>query len=130
MINKFIGVGRVTKDIELKKTNNDISVASFTLAINRPYKNQAGENEADFINCQCWRQTADNVAKYVSKGSLIGVEGRVQVRTYQDKEDNTRYVTEVVCDNVQFLDTKPKEESPQLDKQEDVKKMTEEDLPF
>lgn len=106
MINRVVLVGRVTKDPELRHTGQNIAVTNFNLAVNRTYTNSEGEREADFINCQVWRKAAENVAKYVSKGSLVGVEGRLQVRKYQDKEGQDRWLTEVVCESVQFLEPK------------------------
>ncbi|MDF9866543.1 single-strand DNA-binding protein [Bacilli bacterium PM5-3] len=104
-MNRAVLVGRLTKDPELKKTNSGSSVVNFTLAINRTYTNANGEREADFINCVAWGRTADNMAAYVSKGSQIGVDGRIQTRSYE--ADGRRvYVTEVFADNVQFLESK------------------------
>lgn len=110
MINNVVLIGRLTKDIELKSTQNGIAVTSFTLAVNRPFKNQQGENEADFINCVAWRKQAENAARYLGKGSLIGVEGRIETRNYEDKDGKRVYVTEVVADRIQFLDTKNNEQ--------------------
>lgn len=113
MINRTVLVGRLTKDPELRRTSNDIPVTTFTLAVNRPYSNQNGEREADFIQCVVWRRQAETVDKFVSKGSLVGIEGRIQTRTYDDQDGNRRYVTEVVCDSVQFLEPKSVNESHQ-----------------
>lgn len=109
-MNRFIGVGRLTKDPELKVTQANISFVNFTLAINRPFKNESGESEADFINCIVWRKSAENLAQYQVKGNLIGVEGRLQTRTYES-ESGTRYIVEVVADNVEYLSTKDKQEA-------------------
>ncbi len=106
MINRAILVGRLTKDPELRRTQSDIPVTTFTLAVNRTFKNQQGEQEADFIQVVVWRRQAENVAKYVNKGSLVGVEGRIQSRSYDDSNGNRRFVTEIVADSVQFLETK------------------------
>ena len=106
MINKVILVGRITKDPELRKTSSGISTVSFTLACNRRFSNSQGGQDADFINCVAWRQSADFMANYVKKGSLLGVEGRIQTRNYKDQSDRTVYVTEVVCDSVQILESK------------------------
>lgn len=104
MINHVILVGRITKDPELRKTGTGISVVSFTLACNRRFSsNQEGGQDADFINCVAWRQSADFMANYVKQGALLGVEGRIQTRNYKDQSDRTVYVTEVVCDSVQIL---------------------------
>ena len=113
MINRAILVGRLTKDPELRHTANDIAVATFTLAVNRQYANQSGEREADFIQCVVWRRQAENVHQFLSKGSLVGVEGRIQTRTYDDQDGNRKYITEIVCDSVQFLETKSQSESTQ-----------------
>lgn len=103
-MNRVVLVGRLTKDPELKRTNADIPVVQFTLAVDRQFSSQNGERQADFISCVVWRQQAENLAKYMRKGSLIGVEGRLQVRTYEDAGGVKRYVTEVVCDQIQFLE--------------------------
>lgn len=112
MINKSILVGRITRDPELKKTQSGVSVVSFTLAVNRTYKKE-GEQEADFINCVAWRNQADFLGNYITKGALLGVEGRIQTRTYEDQTGKTVYITEVVCETVQALESKQ-----QRDKQE------------
>lgn len=106
MINRFIGVGRLTKDPEFRTTPNGVSVTTFTIAVNRTFTNAQGEREADFINCVTFRKQADNVNKFLTKGSLAGVEGRVQTRSYENNEGRRIFVTKVVCDSVQFLDTK------------------------
>ena len=108
MINKSIITGRLTKDVELKKTGSGTSVAGFTLAVNRRFAKD-GEQEADFISCVAWRQSADFLAQYAGKGDLIGVEGRIQTRSYDDQNGRKVYVTEVVCDNVSILASKNKE---------------------
>lgn len=106
MINNVVLVGRITKDLELKYTSNNKETTSFTVAINRAFKGQDGQTQADFIGCVAFGKTAENVYKYCGKGSLIGVEGRIQTRNYQNNQGNTVYVTEVIADRVQFLDTK------------------------
>lgn len=113
MLNRVVLVGRLTKDPELRYTPNGVAVANFTLAVNRPFKNQAGESEADFINCVVWRKPAENLAQYTSKGSLIGVDGRIQTRSYEGNDGKRIFVTEVVADSVQFLDTKKSESNSQ-----------------
>jgi single-strand DNA-binding protein len=110
MMNRVILVGRITKDPELKKTAQDISVINFTIAVNRNYTDQQGEKQADFISCVVWRRQAENVAKYVSKGMLLGVEGRIQTRQYES-ETGMKYITEVLCDSVQFLENKSSNQS-------------------
>ena len=105
MINKVILVGRITKDPELKSTQSNINFVNFTLAVNRQFTDQSGERQADFIPCIVWRRQADNLARFIKKGALLGVEGRIQTRTYE-ADNGTRYITEVVCDSVQFLESK------------------------
>lgn len=109
-MNKAILVGRITKDPELKRTNSDIPFVQFTIAVNRRYQNRDGERQADFINCIAWRQAAELLAKYIRKGSQIGVEGTIQTRTYDDSNGVRHYVTEVVCDTISFLDSKRSDE--------------------
>ena len=103
MINNVTLVGRITKDPELRKTTNDKSTVSFTLACNRKFTQQDNAQQADFINCVAWRQGAEFMANYVKQGDMLGVEGRIQTRSYKDQNDKTVYVTEVVCDSVQIL---------------------------
>jgi single-strand DNA-binding protein len=105
MINKVILVGRITKDPEVKSTQSNIPVVTFTLAVNRQFTDQSGERQADFIQCVVWRKQAENLARFVKKGALLGVEGRIQTRNYES-DNGTRYVTEVVCDSVQFLESR------------------------
>ncbi|MBU1142404.1 MAG: single-stranded DNA-binding protein [Firmicutes bacterium] len=105
MMNRVILVGRITKDPEIKSTQSNIAVVTFTLAVNRQFADQSGEKQADFIQCVVWRKQAENLARFVRKGALLGVEGRIQTRTYE-ADNGTRYVTEVVCDSVQFLESK------------------------
>ena len=105
-MNKVVLIGRLTRDPELRYTGNNTAVASFTLAVNRPFSNQQGEREADFINVVVWRKQAENVKNYLSQGSQAAVEGRLQTRTYDDNNGQKRYITEVVADNVEFLGSK------------------------
>ena len=106
MINRTVLVGRLTKDPEYRVTPAGVQVANFTLAVNRTFKNAKGEQEADFLNCVVFRKPAENVNNYLKKGSLAGVEGRLQSRSYENNEGKRVYVTEVVCDSVQFLEPK------------------------
>ncbi|MDT3958481.1 single-stranded DNA-binding protein [Staphylococcus kloosii] len=106
MINRVVLVGRLTKDPEYRTTPSGVSVATFTLAVNRTFTNAQGEREADFINCVVFRKQAENVNNYLSKGSLAGVDGRLQSRSYENQEGRRIFVTEVVCDSVQFLEPK------------------------
>lgn len=104
MINRVVLVGRLTKDIELRKTSSNISTCTFTLACNRRFSssNNNGGPTADFINCVAWRQSADFLAQYASKGAIVGVEGRITTRSY-DGQNGKVYVTEVTCDSVQLI---------------------------
>lgn len=105
-MNKAILVGRLTRDPELKTTGSGVSVCSFTIAINRRFKNSEGNYDADFINCVAWRQQAEFISKYFSKGRMVGICGSIHTRNY-DREDGQRvYVTEVVADEVSFVDSK------------------------
>ncbi|MGX7394007.1 single-stranded DNA-binding protein [Carnobacterium mobile] len=106
MINRVVLVGRLTKELDLRYTGNGTAVGSFTMAVNRQFTNQKGEREADFINCVIWRKSAENMAKYTKKGSMVGLEGRIQTRSYDDKDGKRVYVTEVVVDSFSLLDTK------------------------
>ena len=106
MLNKVVLIGRLTKDPDLRYTTSNIPTVNFTLAVNRPFANQGGTREADFINVTVWRKQAENVKKYITKGSLVAVEGRIQTRNYNDKDGKKVYVTEVIADNVQFLEPK------------------------
>ena len=110
MINRVVLVGRLTKDPELRYTNSNIAVATFTMAVNRNFTNADGKNEADFIPCVAWKKSAENVSKYLNKGSLVGVDGRIQTRNYEANDGTRRYITEVIADNVRFLDSKPKDD--------------------
>ncbi|EAE5597827.1 single-stranded DNA-binding protein [Listeria monocytogenes] len=106
MMNRVILVGRLTKDPDLRYTPAGAAVATFTLAVNRPFKNGQGEQEADFIQCVVWRKPAENVANFLKKGSLTGVDGRVQTRNYEGNDGKRVYVTEIVAESVQFLESK------------------------
>lgn len=103
MINRVVLVGRLTRDPELRYTPSGVAVTTFTLAVNRTYSNAQGEREADFINIVAWRQLAELCANYLKKGSQAGLDGRLQSRSYDNKEGRRVFVTEVVADNVQFL---------------------------
>lgn len=105
-MNKVFLIGRLTRDPELRYTSSNLPVASFTVAVNRTFTNQSGEREADFINVVVWRKQAENIKNYLKQGSQIAIDGRIQTRSYDDSEGKKRYVTEVVADNVQFLDSK------------------------
>ena len=106
MINNVVLVGRMTRDAELRYTPSNQAVATFTLAVNRNFKNQNGEREADFINCVIWRQQAENLANWAKKGTLVGVTGRIQTRNYENQQGQRVYVTEIVADNFQILESR------------------------
>lgn len=112
-MNKVFLIGRLTRDPELRYTGNNTPVATFSLAVNRNFTNQSGEREADFINIVVWRKQAENVKNYIGQGSQVAIDGRIQTRNYDDQNGQKRYVTEVVADNVQFLDTKAQREQRQ-----------------
>lgn len=111
MLNRVVLVGRLTKDPEFRTTQNGVSVATFTLAVNRTFTNAQGEREADFINCVTFRKQADNVNRFLSKGSLAGVDGRMQSRSYENQDGKRVFVTEAVCESVQFLEPKNNNQS-------------------
>ncbi|MBF0778539.1 single-stranded DNA-binding protein [Streptococcus cuniculi] len=106
MINNVVLVGRMTRDAELRYTPSNQAVATFTLAVNRNFKNQNGEREADFINVVIWRQQAENLANWAKKGALVGITGRIQTRNYENQQGQRVYVTEVVADNFQLLESR------------------------
>ena len=135
MLNRVVLVGRLTKDPDLRFTPNGVAVANFTIAVNRPFSNQQGNKEADFINCVIWRKQAENLANYMKKGSMIGVDGRIQTRSFDGQDGKKVFITEVVADNVQFLDSKG--QTPQNQEKahtgqnlENEGQPMEEDLPF
>ena len=109
MLNRTILVGRLTADPDLRYTQNGVAVANFRLAVNRPFSNQQGEREADFINCVAWRSVAENLANYQKKGNLIGVDGRIQTRSFEGQDGKRVYVTEILAESVQFLEFKSNE---------------------
>lgn len=106
MMNSICLVGRLTKDVELRYTPSNVAVATFTLAVNRTFKNENGEREADFINCVMWRQQAENLANWAKKGALIGITGRIQTRSYDNQQGQRVYVTEVVAEQFQLLESR------------------------
>lgn len=107
----------MTRDPELRRTPQGDAVTSFTLAVNRNYTSRDGQQQADFINCVVWRKPAENVERYCSKGSLVGVEGRIQTRSYDNSQGQKVYVVEVICDSVQFLETRAARERNQFQSQ-------------
>lgn len=139
MINRAVLVGRLTKDVDLKYTNSGLAVASFNLAVGRPFKNAQGERETDFINCVMWRKTAENFANFTHKGSLVGVDGCIQTRTYENAQGQTVYVTELVADQFSLLEPKgsgksstqqnPPQQQQPIDKGGPIT-INDDDLPF
>lgn len=117
MINNVVLTGRITRDVELKYTPQNQAVATFTLAVNRQFKNANGEREADFINCVIWRQQAENLAKFTKKGSLIGLVGSIQTRNYENQQGQRIYVTEVVGNSFQLLESRQSQQQGQSGQQ-------------
>ena len=111
MLNNVSLVGRLTKDPELRYTPSNQAVATFSLAVNRNFKSQNGEREADFINCVIWRQQAENLANWAKKGALIGITGRIQTRSYENQQGQRVYVTEVAAENFQLLESRKDREA-------------------
>ena len=133
MLNRIIVMGRMTRDPELRRTNSGTAVASFTVAVDRDFKSQSGEKETDFIDVVAWRNTGEFAAKYLAKGRMAAVEGRIQVRDWQDKDGNRRKSVEVVADNVYFADSKrdsKPQESRTVDDQEFDEIEDDGDFPF
>ena len=143
MLNNVCLVGRMTRDAELRYTPSNQAVATFSLAVNRNFKSQNGEREADFINCVIWRQQAENLANWAKKGALIGITGRIQTRNYENQQGQRVYVTEVVADSFQLLESQKDRESgykPKVDNQPDFTRqgamnanpmdISDDDLPF
>ena len=146
MINNVTLIGRLTKDVELKYTPANQAVAQFTLAVNRTFKNANGERESDFINCVIWRKSAENFANFVKKGALIGITGRIQTRNYENQQGQRVYITEVIAENFQMLESRNQQQGqqqaqPQQAKQQQAKQpdpfaggaptsLNDDDLPF
>jgi single-strand DNA-binding protein len=130
MMNRVVLVGRLTKDPELKYTPNGVATASFTLAVNRSFTNSSGEREADFINCQVWRKPAENVANYLKKGSLAGVDGRIQTRNFEGQGGKRVYMTEVVAESVQFLEPRSNQSGNQGQSQNNNQQQRQNEDPF
>ena len=126
---KFIGIGRLTKDTELTTTTNGVNVAKNTIAINRKFKNADGQYEADFINIVAWRNVADLLNKYVKKGDRIGVVGSVQTRNYEAADGTRRYITEVVVDELEFLENKNNNNEKEVNNLK-LEPISDSDLPF
>ena len=121
-MNKVVLIGRLTRDPELRYTGSNTPVATFSLAVNRNFQNQNGEREADFINIVVWRKQAENCKNFLTQGSQVAVEGRIQTRTYDGQDGQKRYITEVVADNVEFLGSKASSENSNNTKGSNKKK--------
>lgn len=138
MLNSVCLVGRLANDAELKYVNESMAVATFRLAVNRNFKSQNGERETDFINCVIWRQQAENLANWAKKGALIGITGRIQTRSYENQQGQRVYVTEVVADNFQLLESRKDRETgqsqgygqPDFSRQAEPMNILDSDLPF
>ena len=113
MTNRVVLVGRLTKDLELRYSSSNIPMLYFAVAVNRIFTDQNGQRQTDFINCVAFRKQAENMARFLGRGSQVSVEGRIQTRNYQGKDGNTVYVTEVVAESVQFLESKNSSHSRQ-----------------
>lgn len=137
MLNLVTLVGRLTKDPELRYTPNNQAVATFSLAVNRNFKSQNGEREADFINCVIWRQQAENLANWAKKGALIGIIGRIQTRNYENQQGQRVYVTEVVAEQFQLLESQKERgnqsqgsSQPDFGRNASPMDISDDDLPF
>lgn len=113
MMNQVLLTGRITKDPELRYTQSGVASCNFTIAVDRQFRDANGNKQSDFINCVAWRQQADFMSKYVKKGNMLAVVGTLQVRTYQDQSNQTRYVTEVVLTSVENMQPKAQEQPQQ-----------------
>ena len=118
MLNKVILIGRTTRDVDFRRTSSGTPVATFTLALDNRFVLKDGKPTTDFINCVAWNRTAETMDKYVKKGALIAVEGRIQTRNYENKDGNRVYVTEIVCENMRMLETKSSNNGTYLDEYE------------
>ena len=130
MINNVTLVGRLTKDVELKYTPANQAVAQFTLAVNRTFKNANGERESDFINCVIWRKSAENFANFVKKGALIGITGRIQTRNYENQQGQRVYITEVIAENFQMLESRNQQQGQQQAQQQATQQQAKQPDPF
>lgn len=137
MLNKVILIGRLTRDVELRNTGSGTPVAGFSLAVDRQFRNKQGEKETDFINIVAWQKLAETCANHLTKGRLVAVDGRLQIRSYEDQQGNKRTVAEVVANDVRFLD-KPKDGTTSNNQQQSSNSgfggeeisFNEEDIPF
>lgn len=131
MLNRVILIGRLTRDPELRYTPSGAAVTTFTLAVDRRFANQQGEREADFIRIVTWQKLAETCANYIEKGRLVAVDGRLQIRSYDDKEGVRRSITEVVAENVRFLDGARGKKGEDVEKDIDSElNFNEDDMPF
>ena len=137
MLNSVVLVGRLTKDPELRYTPSNQAVATFSLAVNRRFKNQNGDREADFINCVIWRQQAENLANWAKKGALIGITGSIQTRNYENQQGQRVYVTEVVAEQFQLLESQKERgnqsqgnSQPDFGRDTSPMDISDDDLPF
>ena len=132
MLNRIIIMGRLTKDPELRHTSTGTAVSSFTMAVDRDFKDKAtGQKSTDFIEVVAWRQTGEFVSKYFQKGRMAVVDGRLQIRTYEDKNGNNRRVSEVLAEHIYFADSKREDDKPES-KAQDFAELSDEDdeIPF
>lgn len=139
-MNKFIGLGRLTKDPELRSTQSGLKITSFTLAINRNFKNKEGKYDADFLNCQAFKNTAEFIEKYFKKGSMMAITARAQTRNYDDNDGKKRFVTEFIVEEVYFIGNNenknetsievPQNYTSDYDTAESEVTLSDEDLPF
>ena len=120
MLNRAVLTGRLTRDPELRYTTSGTAVVSFTLAVDRQFRNQNGDRDADFINCVIWRKSAENFSNFTHKGSLVGIEGRIQTRNYENQQGNRVYVTEIVVDNFALLEPRQNGGSQQNGNQQPI----------
>ena len=130
MINNVTLVGRLTKDVELKYTPANQAVVQFVLAVNRTFKNANGERETDFINVVIWRQSAENFAKWAKKGALIGITGRIQTRNYENAQGQRVYMTEVIAENFQMLESRNQQQGQQQAQQQATQQQAKQPDPF
>ena len=127
-MNKVILIGRLTRNPELRYTGSNTPVATFSLAVNRPFTNQNGEREADFINCVVWRKLAETAKNYLSQGSQVAVEGRIQTRKYQNDKGENKYITEILVENVEFLESKSKRKENVVNEQVETTSIPEQEI--
>ena len=131
MLNKWVGFGRITRDLELKATASGVNVLNFTVAVTRSYCKQGEERQSDFINCVAFRNTAEHIAKWFKKGSLIAIDGSIQTRTWDDTDGRKHYATEVMVNEAHFVESKKQtEEKPELPQEVNANTADEDDLPF